>query len=78
MKEPIELAAKNGLFEGLFPVEQIERLILGHEIFHFLEEQEEGIYTRREKVILWKLFGYKSKSTVRALSEIAACIFQRK
>jgi hypothetical protein len=40
MKEPIELAAKNGLFEGLFPMEQIERLILGHEIFHFLEEEE--------------------------------------
>lgn len=78
MKEPIELAVKNGLLEGLLTKAQMERLILGHEIFHFLEEEEEGIYTRREKVILWKLFGYKSKSTVRALSEIAGMYFSKK
>lgn len=78
MKEPIELAVKSGLLEGLFTMEQIERLILGHEIFHYLEEEEEEIYTRKEKVVLWKLFGYRSKSTVRALSEIAGMYFSKK
>ena len=78
MKEPMELAAKNGLLEGMLTMEEIERLILGHEIFHYLEEEEEGIYTRREKVVLWKLLGYKSKSTVRALSEIAGMYFSKK
>lgn len=78
MKEPIELAAKNGLPDGLFTVEQIERLILGHEIFHYLEEEDKEIYTRKEKVVLWKLLGYESKSTVRALSEIAGMYFSKK
>ena len=78
MKEPIELAVKGGLMKDLLAPEQIERLILGHEIFHYLEEEEEGIYTRQEKIVLWKLFGYKSKSTVRALSEIAGMYFSKK
>lgn len=78
MKEPIELAAESGLPEGLLTMDQIKRLILGHEIFHYLEEEEEGIYTRREKVVLWRLLGYKSESTVRALSEIAGMYFSKK
>ena len=78
MKEPIELAAERGLPEGLLTMDQIERLILGHEIFHYLEEEEYGIYTRRETVVLWRLLGYKSKSTVRALSEIAGMYFSKK
>ncbi|WP_024295912.1 hypothetical protein [Lacrimispora indolis] len=78
MKEPIELAAESGLPEGLLTMDQIKSLILGHEIFHYLEEEEEGIYTRREKVVLWRLLGYKSESTVRALSEIAGMYFSKK
>ena len=78
MKEPIELAAESGLPEGLLTMDQIKSLILGHEIFHYLEEEEEGIYTRREKVVLWRLLGYKSESTARALSEIAGMYFSKK
>ena len=78
MKEPIELAVKCGLPEGFLTSDQIQRLILGHEIFHYLEEEEEGIYTRREKVVLWKVLGHKSESTVRALSEIAGMYFSKK
>lgn len=78
MKEPIELAAESGLPEGLLTMDQIKSLILGHEIFHYLEEEEEGIYSRREKVVLWRLLGYKSESTVRALSEIAGMYFSKK
>lgn len=78
MKEPIELAVKSGMLDGLVTEEQMKRLILGHEIFHYLEEEEEGIYTRNEKVLLWKLFGYENKSTIRALSEIAGMYFSKK
>lgn len=78
MKEPIDLAVKNGLLEDLMTAEQIESLILGHEIFHYLEEEEEGIYTRSEKIVLWRLLGYENKSTVRALSEIGGMYFSKK
>ncbi|MEY8354226.1 hypothetical protein AALB39_12820 [Lachnospiraceae bacterium 54-53] len=78
MKEPIELAVKCGFPDGLLTADQIRGLILGHEIFHYLEETEEGIYTRSERIVLWKLFGYESKSTIRALSEIGGMYFSKK
>lgn len=78
MKEPIERAAGNRELTGLITGEQMEKLILGHEIFHYLEEEDEEIYTKNEKIVLWKLFGYESKSTIRALSEIAGMYFSKK
>lgn len=78
MKEPIERAAGSKELTGLITGEQMEKLILGHEIFHYLEEEDEGIYTRNEKIVLWKLFGYENKSTIRALSEIAGMYFSKK
>ncbi len=78
MKEPIKRAAGNGMFNDLITEEQMVKLILGHEIFHYLEEEDEDIYTRKEKIVLWKLFGYENKSSVRALSEIAGMYFSKK
>lgn len=78
MKEPIERAVGRGELEGLITEKQIGNLILGHEIFHYLEEENEEIYTRTEKIVLWKLFKYESKSTIRALSEIAGMYFSKK
>lgn len=78
MTEPIEhLGGESGL-DGLITKEEIIRLILGHEIFHYLEDEIEGIYTRNEKIILWNFLGYKNKSTLRALSEIGGMYFSRK
>lgn len=78
MTEPIErLNSSSGLSE-LFTKEEIIKLILGHEIFHYLEDEIKGIYTRNEKVILWKFLGYENKSTLRALSEIGGMYFSRK
>jgi hypothetical protein len=78
MMEPIErLNGSSGLSE-LFTKEEIIKLILGHEIFHYLEDEIQGIYTRDEKVILWKFLGYENKSTLRALSEIGGMYFSRK
>ena len=56
----------------------IMNTILGHEIFHFVEEQfEQEIYTRTEKIRLWSFMGFKNYSTIRALSEIGAMAFTK-
>lgn len=78
MREPIDRAMENREIASLISREQIENLILGHEIFHYLEEEEDGIYTRTEKIRLWKILGFENKSTIRALSEIAGMYFSRK
>ena len=78
MREPIDKAMGQCDLPGFISREQIENLILSHEIFHYLEEEEETIYTRTEKICLWKLLGYENRSTIRALSEIAGMYFSRK
>ena len=78
MREPIEKAAENEEIRKFVTEEQIKNLILGHELFHFLEEEDEGIYTRSETITLWKFLGYEHRSTVRALSEIAGMAFTKK
>ena len=61
-----------------FKKDDIIEIILSHEIFHFLEEQNSReIYTRNEKILLWKFMGFKNYSTINALSEIAAMAFAR-
>ena len=53
-------------------------VLLGHEIFHFLEDRDEAeIYTRTEKIQLWRFLGLQNNSTVRALGEIAAMAFTK-
>ncbi|WP_059053868.1 hypothetical protein [Paenibacillus senegalimassiliensis] len=83
MDEPISKAAllvsqeAPGLVE-LFRQDDIMNTILGHEIFHAVEERfESEIYTRTRKIELWHFLGVKNYSRVRALSEIAAMAFTR-
>ena len=65
-------------FIELFKKNDIIETILGHEIFHFLEEQNSHeIYTRNEKILLWKFMGFKNYSTIHVLSEIGAMAFTR-
>ncbi|ABX44112.1 hypothetical protein [Lachnoclostridium phytofermentans] len=83
MNEPIHRAIQlinkeKSILIELFRQDSIISTILGHEIFHFLEQKyEKEIYTQTEKVVLWKLFGYRYYSTIRALSEIGAMAFTR-
>lgn len=77
MTEPIERAVEQGGLSELISKEEIQRLILGHELFHYLEEEETGIYTRNEKIVLWKFLGFKNQSTIRALSEIGGMYFSK-
>ncbi|WP_405116784.1 hypothetical protein MHH28_01525 [Paenibacillus sp. FSL K6-1217] len=81
MEEPVRRAAERvreeapGLVE-LFPQAGIMNTILGHEIYHFVEDRyAQEIYTRTERILLWKLLGLKNYSTIRTLSEVGAMAF---
>lgn len=83
MKEPIDKAAclisnEASVLVELFGQNDIMNTILGHEVFHFIEDQfEQEIYTRTKKILLWKFIGFKNYSTIRTLSEIAAMAFTK-
>jgi hypothetical protein len=54
------------------------RLLLSHELFHFVEERyRQEIFTQTEKVRLWSLGFLHNDSIVIALSEIAAMGFAK-
>ena len=83
MTEPIDKAAQlilkdESMLIEYFKKNSIINIILGHEIFHYIEDQyEQEIYTRTEKILLWNLLGFKNCSTIRALSEIGAMEFTK-
>jgi len=83
MEEPVKRAVQliseeAPIFVELFPQDGIIDTVLGHEIFHFVEDRfEQEIYTRNEKILLWNLLGFKNYSTIRTLSEIGAMAFTR-
>jgi hypothetical protein len=80
MTEPVEKAAQQRLKNEPTLVEYFEKnsimnTILGHEIFHYIEDKfEQKIYTRTEKILLWNFMGLKNFSTIRALGEIGAMV----
>ncbi|ROR28258.1 hypothetical protein EDD66_105199 [Mobilisporobacter senegalensis] len=55
----------------------IESMLLAHEMFHYMEEQDEKIYTRTETIELWKIGPLRNKSKLMAIGEIAAMAFAR-
>lgn len=81
MEEPaqraVQLLSKTDvMLDKLVQQDGIMDTILGHEIFHLIEDNnEQEIYTRTEKICLWNFIGYKSYSTIRTLSEIGAMAF---
>lgn len=84
MKEPLKkyggvLAALPPEDSALLPAEsEVRSILLGHELFHFVEERhKDEIYTRTEKIRLWKIFGFENNSTIRALGEIAGMAFTK-
>ncbi|QUL57019.1 hypothetical protein KDC22_11380 [Paenibacillus tritici] len=81
MEEPVLRAAELVRAEQpalveLFQQAGIMNTILGHEIFHGVEDRyAQEIYTRTERILLWKLLGLKNYSTIRTLSEVGAMAF---
>lgn len=55
----------------------VESVLLAHEMFHHIEENNKEIYTRATKIVLWKIGSYKYKSGLVALGEIAAMAFAK-
>lgn len=56
----------------------IRKLLLGHEIFHFVEEKHKAeIFTHTYRHTLWTLGPLKNRSEIAVLSEIAAMGFTR-
>ena len=56
--------------------ETARELILSHELFHVIEDQNESeIFTRTATIRLQKFFGFENRSTLRSLGEIGAGAF---
>ena len=55
----------------------VEKVLIAHELFHHIEENDKDIFTRREKITLWKIGNYEYKSHMVALGEIAAMAFAK-
>lgn len=55
----------------------VEQILLAHEIFHYVEEQDKEIFTRNEKIRLWKFGPFKNDSQIVCLSEIAGMAFAK-
>ena len=62
---------------GLIPARaKLQSIILAHELFHAVEEANPDIYTRTEKIELWRK-PFSNKSCIVCLSEIAAMAFAK-
>lgn len=62
---------------SLLQKEKLTDILLAHELFHVVEEQHaQEIYTRTEKVELWKK-PFSNRSAIVCLSEIAAMSFAK-
>ena len=79
IEEPISNYKKLTLESTKLPHwEKVREVLIAHEIFHFLEEQnQEEMYPYQKTIKLWKLFNYEHRSTVGATSEIAAMAFAK-
>lgn len=83
MEEPIKQVIIQIQKESPFLVEHFKQndiinVILGHEIFHCIEENyDKTIYTRTEKILLWNIMGFKYYSGIRTLGEIGAMAFSK-
>jgi hypothetical protein len=56
---------------------KVENMLLAHEMYHFLEETRENVYSKTKKIVLWSIGPFKYRSGLVALSEIAAMSFAK-
>lgn len=73
-----KLLEKPEISEVLTDRLNVSKLLLAHELFHYVEEKyKDDIYTKTEKIRLWSVGPLHNDSTIIALSEIAAMAFAR-
>lgn len=72
------LRTEPGVQEALGEKLDIARLLLGHELFHLVEEKyKKEIWTHSYRIRLWQLGPFRNTSTVMILGEIAAMSFAK-
>lgn len=78
VKKAKKLLERPEILEVLTEKLNVSRLLLAHELFHFVEEKyKKEIYTQTEKIRLWSLGPLHNDSIIIALSEIAAMAFAK-
>jgi hypothetical protein len=73
----VEEFIKKNLLNSKLEYIDVESMLLAHELFHHIEENNKDIYTKKEKVVLWKIGKYKYKSGLVCIGEIAAMAFAK-
>lgn len=59
--------------------ETIKKVLLAHEIFHYIEEtKKDAIFTRRKHINLWRIGPVKYSSALACLSELGGMAFAKK
>ncbi|MCR4942987.1 MAG: hypothetical protein K5986_00660 [Clostridium sp.] len=62
---------------NIFEEDSIREILLAHEVFHFIEEKNDELFKKTEKIRLWKLGPLKNDSSIVALGEIAGMAFAK-
>lgn len=76
VNKAIDLIEKENLSD-LFNNVNVEEILLAHEIFHFIEENDDSLFTKSEKIRLWKIGPIKNDSGIVCLGEIAGMAYAK-
>lgn len=52
-------------------------LLIAHELYHYLEQNEPDVFTAQKHITLWKLGPFENRSRIMCLEEIGAMAFAR-
>ncbi len=77
-REPIAKACSSDEIRDLIPEKTVENLIIGHELYHVLEDRDPGIWTNNRRITIRGLLGIKHQVALSAPSEIAAMAFSKR
>lgn len=60
-----------------FSKDDIQNVLIAHELFHYVEQSTPNIYTKSKKLELWSFGPFSNKSPISCLSEIAGMAFAK-
>lgn len=75
LKENDAFFKKMNLDELTF--DSASKIIIAHELFHYLQTEDTNCFINSYEVVLWKLGKYKHRSKVSSLAEIGAMVFAK-
>ncbi|WP_333676095.1 hypothetical protein [Muricomes intestini] len=76
IQQTIELLHQKGC-ENLISENQMQEILLAHELFHWYEYQKTNLPTSQKVLSLWKIGPLENKSRLVSLGEIAAMAFAK-